>query len=147
MPRLKRSIIFTLVVSAMVATACTPEQILAITRMSPEQVVEVEACLAEPTCFEQVSPAKTCREAADRYWPKSSRGWVDKTLHAESRGDHRAANKASTARGCMQLLQSLHSWRYREVGCDPSDWNRPGCNVLAALHLYNEQGPRPWMVG
>lgn len=144
MPRLKRSIIFTLVISLLVITACTPEQVRAFTGMTTTQVEGFKDCLSDPICFEQVSPSKTCREAADRYWPSSSRGWFDRVLHRESRGDHEAANKTSTARGCMQLLQSIHSWRYREVGCEPEDWRKPGCNVLAALHLYQEQGARPW---
>lgn len=49
--------------------------------------------------------------------------------------------------GCMGLFQvclPLHNHRFIAVGCDPSQWADPTCNVKAAYRLYQENGTDPW---
>ena len=67
-----------------------------------------------------------------------------KIIWRESRNNPAAANSRSSARGCFQLLQSLHSHRYTAVGCSPSQWSNAVCNVKAADHLYRQAGWSPW---
>lgn len=63
----------------------------------------------------------------------------------ESRCQPAAANTSSSARGLMQLLQSLHSHRYYASGaCNANEWDDPWCNLAAARHLYDEAGTSPW---
>jgi hypothetical protein len=63
----------------------------------------------------------------------------------ESRCQPTAANPTSSARGLMQLLQSLHSHRYYATGaCTAADWSDAWCNLAAARHLYDEAGTNPW---
>ena len=50
----------------------------------------------------------------------------------------------STARGCWQLLLSLHSGRFSKLGYSPSQWADPDVNTLVALDLYREAGTSPW---
>ena len=89
-------------------------------------------------------PSSDCYAAIDRHWPASSRAWARSIVWRESRGIATAANPNSSARGCGQLLLSLHGWRFTAVGCSPSQWADPDCNVLAMLHLYREAGTSPW---
>ena len=88
----------------------------------------------------QTSPSADCYEAIDKHWPKESQAWADRIMWRESRNNPQAANRTSSARGCMQLLQSYHAHRY-EPGCW---WGNPDCNIKAAVDLYEEQGTSPW---
>ena len=70
--------------------------------------------------------------------------WARDIVWRESRNTPTAANPRSTARGCGQMLLSLHGWRFTAVGCTPAQWADPDCNVKAMLHLYREAGTSPW---
>jgi hypothetical protein len=84
-----------------------------------------------------------CFEAIDKHFtgPKE---WFKGIVWRESRNTPSAANPSSSARGCAQLLMSLHSHRYYAVGCTPNDWADPDCNIKAADHLYRQAGASPW---
>jgi hypothetical protein len=92
--------------------------------------------------------SRDCYAAADVWWPASSRAWVKSVIKRESGGRAYARNPRSTARGCLQLLHSLHAHRYNKVGfgCNASKWSNPDCGILAGLHLFRQAGKRPWAV-
>lgn len=54
------------------------------------------------------------------------------------------ARNASGASGLYQLMLPMHGDLFRAVGCDPSQWADPACNVRAAWQLYQGSGRRPW---
>ena len=85
-----------------------------------------------------------CNTAIERHWPESRQVWAKRVVWRESRNIPTAANRRSSARGCFQLLQSLHGWRYTAVGCHPSQWSNADCNAKAALHLFQSAGVGPW---
>lgn len=125
-------------------SACTP-QYRAWCAFHPAECAAraraVEAYKARP----KVRPSKDCVEAIHRHWPASSRATALRVMHRESGNRPAAANPSSSARGCMQLLSSLHSHRYTAVGCSPSQWANPDCNVKAAVHLFRAAGGwSPW---
>jgi len=118
------------------AIGCTPEQQALWDSLTPEQqsaVLADAAAKAAPTdCY-----------GALHHFP-GDRATARQIIHRESRNNPAAANTSSTARGCWQLLMSLHSWRFTAVGCSPSEWSDPVCNTKAAAHLYNAAGWSPW---
>lgn len=124
-----------IVAVAVAAVACTPEQQEQFRALPPDAQRAVLDALAEPV---------DCYTAVDRFWPAEHRAWFRGVVWRESRNDPTAANPSSTARGCAQLLMSLHSWRFTAVGCSPSAWADASCNVRAALHLFREAGRSPW---
>ena len=91
----------------------------------------------------------TCAAAIDVWWPVQSRAWAKRVAARESGYlNGRARNPRSTARGCLQLLHSLHAWRYDRVGfgCNRNRWYNNDCGILAARHLFLQAGTRPWAV-
>ena len=91
----------------------------------------------------------TCAAAIDVWWPASSRAWAKRIAARESGYlNARAANPRSSAKGCMQLLHSLHAWRYDRVGfgCNRYRWSNNDCSILAARHLFLQTGTSPWRV-
>jgi hypothetical protein len=93
----------------------------------------------------------TCNAAIDVWWPAQHRAWAKSIVWREARNLPHAANRRSSARGCFQLLMSLHAHRYnkfRALGCHPGKWNNADCNALAALDLFNTRGvgKRAWAV-
>lgn len=91
----------------------------------------------------------TCAAAIDKWWPVQTRSWAKRIAARESGYlNGKAKNPRSTARGCMQLLHSLHAWRYDRVGfgCNRWRWSNNDCSILAARHLYLQAGTRPWRV-
>lgn len=91
----------------------------------------------------------TCAAAIDVWWPVQSRAWAKRIAARESGYlNGRARNPRSSARGCMQLLHSLHAWRYDKVGfgCNRNRWYNNDCSILAARHLFLQAGTRPWAV-
>jgi hypothetical protein len=91
----------------------------------------------------------TCNAAIDVWWPAQHRAWAKSIVWREARNLPHAANKRSSARGCFQLLQSLHAGRYNKFrgwGCHPGKWANADCNALAALDLFKQAGKTPWRV-
>jgi hypothetical protein len=93
----------------------------------------------------------TCNAAIDVWWPAQHRAWAKSIVWREARNLPHAATRRSSARGCFQLLQSLHAHRYNKFrgwGCHPGKWNNADCNALAALDLFNTRGvgKRAWAV-
>ena len=91
----------------------------------------------------------TCAAAIDVWWPVQSRSWAKRVAARESGYLNAAAkNPKSSAVGCMQLLHSLHAWRYDKVGfgCNRWRWRNTDCSILAARHLFLQAGTRPWAV-
>ena len=102
---------------------------------------------AAPVVRSGTSP--TCAAAIDVWWPASSRAWAKRIAARESGYLNAAAkNPKSSARGCLQLLHSLHAWRYDRVGfgCNRSKWNNADCSILAGRHLFLAAGTSPWRV-
>ena len=91
----------------------------------------------------------TCAAAIDVWWPLQSRSWAKRIAARESGYLNAAAkNPKSSAVGCMQLLHSLHAWRYDKVGfgCNRWRWRNTDCSILAARHLFLQAGTSPWRV-
>lgn len=86
----------------------------------------------------------TCVGAMRAVWPQHLWPWATAIMRRESGLQARAANRASTARGCWQLLMSIHGPRFRAVGCSPQAWGDALCNNKAAYLLYRQAGKRPW---
>lgn len=102
---------------------------------TPEQMAAFQAHLA--------SQSADCYQAIDRHFPAGERAWFKGIVHRESRNDPTARNP-SGASGCSQLMLPLHNHRFHAVGCSPSQWANPDCNIKAAAHLYREAGRSPW---
>ena len=125
------------------ASACTPVQIAWWQDPSvPEEAkTAVREHMARPKADEG---SGDCYEALDRHWPASSREWMRSIVWRESRNQPSAANPSSSARGCAQLIPSVHSGRFRKLGFSPSQWADPDVNIKVALDLYREAGTSPW---
>ena len=89
------------------------------------------------------SSSADCYQAVDKHF-SGNKAWFKKIVSRESGNNPAAANPSSSARGCAQLLMSLHSHRFTAVGCSPSQWANPDCNIKAANHLYVRAGSSPW---
>ena len=89
-----------------------------------------------------------CYSAIDVWWPAQHRAWAKQIVWREAGNRPASANARSSARGCWQLLMSLHAHRYNKVGfgCSPAKWANADCNTLAALHLFKQAGKTPWRV-
>ena len=131
-----RPALFLAALITLTASACTPAMQDAWRAMSP----------AERDAYIRYVDGGSvdCYQALDRHWPAATRQWARDIVWRESRNTPTAANPRSTARGCGQMLLSLHGWRFTAVGCSPAQWADPDCNVRAMLHLYNEAGTSPW---
>lgn len=132
----------TLLVGVSTLGACTPEEVALFQTLTPSEQDAVLVYLG----YRAPSPSVDCYQAIDRHWPASGRAKARQIVWRESRNIPTARNPRSSAKGCAQLLMSYHSWRYTAVGCSPSQWANPDCNIKAALHLYREAGWRPWAV-
>gem|GEM_PF-5292867 len=119
-----------------IALSCTPNEVAAFGTLSPadqQRVLDALAAEQRPTdCY-----------GALHHFP-GDRATARRIIHRESRNQPAAANPSSSARGCWQLIHSLHSWRYSAVGCSPSQWADPVCSTKAAAHLYRQAGWTPW---
>ena len=90
-----------------------------------------------------------CYSAINVWWPAQHRAWARMVVTREAANRPAAANARSSARGCFQLLQSLHAGRYNKFrgwGCSPAKWSNADCNALAALDLFKQAGKTPWRV-
>jgi len=132
--------------TALTVTACTPAQQEAWKAMSAQERENYVAHIEGRPPYETADMGESADyySALDRHWPASSRQWARGIVARESGGVPAAANPRSSARGCWQLLPSLHGWRFNAVGCTPAQWADPDCNVKAMLHLYREAGTSPW---
>lgn len=135
------------------ATACTPAEIAAYNDMAPADQAKVVAALQdrqdqERRFYEGVAAASAdsgnCYVEMREVFPPSTWSWATGIINRESGGNPAAANPSSTARGCFQLLSSLHAGRYAAVGCHVSQWASAHCNVRAAHQLYLAAGTSPW---
>jgi len=107
------------------------------------------AVLPAGTAGAQGGQSPTCNAAIDVWWPAQHRAWAKSIVWREARNLPAAANRRSSARGCFQLLQSLHAGRYNKFrgwGCSPAKWSNADCNALAALDLFKQAGKTPWRV-
>jgi hypothetical protein len=92
----------------------------------------------------------SCYGAIRQVWPAHLWSWADGIVKRESGGQPSAANSQSSARGCWQLLSSLHADKYARAGCHVSQWADALCNTRAAWALYNTPtksgiaGTSPW---
>ena len=84
-----------------------------------------------------------CHDAVDFYWPTDSRAWAHRIVQRESGGDPAEQNPRSSAAGCFQLMR-VHAWRFDATGSSWAARYDARANTVAALHLYREQGSRPW---
>jgi len=137
---LKRTLILAILGLTVLGAACTPQQVEIFKSLTPEQQQTILTNLRN----QNTQPSADCYQAIDKHWPASSRAWARQIVWRESRNIPSAANPRSTARGCGQLLLSLHSNRYYKVGCTPSQWANPDCNIKAMLDLYKTNGTQPW---
>lgn len=141
---LKRTLIIlgSLLVLIGIGTGCKPHEIhWYLHEATPEQREAVDNGIRANAAAEA---SLDCYTAQRIYFPEVSESWARMIIDRESKNRPNAANSASTARGCWQLLLSYHAWRYYEVGCTPLFWADARCNTLAARHLYLEQGTSPW---
>lgn len=111
-------------VSLLVTVSCTPEQ----------QAAWLAWWNARPS---------SCRAAVEKYWPAGSKAWAHSKVQSESGGLASAQNRSSSAAGCFQLLR-IHAWRFAATGSSWASRYDAAANTLAALHLFREQGKRPW---
>lgn len=94
----------------------------------------------------QASRPRDCYSAMEQVFPRHAWAWARGIINRESRNQPGAANPSSSARGCWQLLSSLHGDKYAAAGCHVSQWADPLCNTRAAYVLYQRAGTSPWNV-
>ena len=114
--------------------ACCAILLAGVSACTPDEIAMVQWIDSQPV---------GCHQAVDRYWPPSSAGWAHRVVNRESRGRPEAQNRRSSAAGCFQLMK-VHAWRFDATGSSWSARYDPAANILAGLHLYREQGSRPW---
>lgn len=120
--------------------ACTPAQIELFLTLPKEDQDKVVAELQA-----QQAPRPTdCYSAMEQVFPAHAHGWARGIIKRESGNRPNAANPSSSARGCWQLLSSLHGDKYAAAGCHVSQWSDPMCNTRAAYVLYQRAGTSPW---
>lgn len=119
-------------------SACLPQQHPIWATLTPQQQQGVLAHEASKVA------SKDCYTAISKHWPANLHAWGRSIVWRESRNTPSAANRSSTARGCWQMLMSLHAKRFYAVGCTPAQWANPDCNSKAAYHLYKAAGKSPW---
>lgn len=131
---MKKPLVALAALAALFAIACTPEEQAVWASLTPGQQAGI---------LDSLRPAPTdCYGALSHFSGDHNR--ARKIIHRESRNNPSAANPRSSARGCFQLMHSVHAHRYTAVGCSPSQWSDPVCNVKAADHLYRAAGWSPW---
>lgn len=111
-----RTVAILAALTALTVTACTPAQQAAWKAMSAQERENYVAHIEGRPPYETADMGESadCYSALDRHWPASSRQWARSIIWRESRNQPTAANPSSTARGCGQLLLSLHGWRFTQ---------------------------------
>jgi hypothetical protein len=135
---------FLMIVAGIVMIGCTPEQVEAFKKLDPATQQVVIRAIQERQAEERQRLSTDCRAAMRAVWPSHLWSWAERIMQRESTSFHAAANSRSTARGCWQLLSSLHADKYSAVGCHVSQWADALCNNKAAYRLYQIAGPSPW---
>lgn len=139
-----RTLCAIIIITVIVGVGCTPKEIHWYTKVAtPEQRAIVDPHIPR-IIAERRAQATDCYGQMRQVFPASKWSWAEGIIYRESRGRHDAANPRSTARGCFQLLSSLHADKYTAVGCHVSQWANARCNVRAAHHLYLLAGTSPW---
>jgi hypothetical protein len=124
--------------AVLVLGGCTPAQVATFRTLSPAEQQRVVAALQAP------QRPLDCYGAMERVFPPHTWAWGRKIIYRESTNNPAAANPSSSARGCWQLLSSLHADKYAKAGCHVSQWADAMCNTRAAYVLYQMAGTRPW---
>lgn len=70
--------------------------------------------------------------------------WAIGIAWRESRCQADARNANEQASGLFQIMLPMHRDLFSDVGCDPSEWADPTCNIEAAWLLYQRAGRQPW---
>lgn len=115
-----------------------------------EEKVAVDAAVQQwkdETAFLQAVAARRstdCYGAIAKHWPAGSQSWARSIVNRESGNNPAAANPSSSARGCFQLMLSVHAGRFTKLGYSTSQWSNPDVNTLVALDLYRDAGTAPW---
>jgi hypothetical protein len=159
-----------LVVTAISLTACDPNdpvqrqafydlnpavsaEDLTVGTMNEAQRAVVKALQDRQTAFylgiiaaeqDRARLSTDCVAAMQAVWPATMHPWALGIMKRESGFYHAAANSSSSARGCWQLLPSLHADKYAAAGCHVSRWADAHCNNRAAYVLYQQAGTSPW---
>lgn len=124
-----------------------------VTILTASMAFRAEQAGAAPVARTQTS--RDCNAAIDVWWTPNVgpavAQWAKAVVWREARNIPTSANRKSTARGCFQLLMSLHAHRFdkfRHLGCNRAKWGNPDCNALAALDLFRTRGvgKRAWAV-
>ena len=127
---------------SVLSTGCLYERHPVWSSLTPEQQAGVRAHEQKKAAAGSTS---TCLGAMRAVWPQHLWKWGEAIQRRESGLQPRAANPASSARGCWQMLMSLHGKRFTAVGCSPAQWGDALCNNKAAYLLYKQAGgPSPW---
>jgi hypothetical protein len=143
-------------------TSCTPAQIAHWKSLGPDPVTAETMTPTQRAVIRHLEQQRRdylaavarhqnslrtdCGAAMRSVWPRHLWSWADSIMHRESRHQHNAANPRSSARGCWQLLSSLHADKYAAVGCHVSQWSDALCNNKAAYRLYQIAGTSPWAI-
>lgn len=141
--KLKHTLAIAALVLIPLVAACTPHQIQVFKSLNPEQQQAVLDHYSRQ--YEASQRSKDCYSAINKHW-HGDKAWARKIVWRESRNNPSAQNPSSSAKGCAQLMHSIHAWRYTAVGCSPSQWANPDCNIKAAWNLRQAAGRSPWQL-
>ena len=145
------TLIAAITLSALALTACLPES--AYVDYDGNGTIDAnERKWREWELFEKVKQAHArdaaaasstdCYAAIDRHWGGNST--AKRVMWKESRNNPSAVSPSGKYRGCMQMGLPMHNSRFTAVGCKPSQWANPDCNILAAMNLQRAGGWGHW---
>ncbi len=142
-------------VSESIATAVHDQQVkrlLTTAYLTPPPVKIIPPKIVEqqpPTSSEYAPPEYLPSDSPCGYadlirsvWSQDAE-WAIGIAYRESRCQAGAANSEG-ASGLFQLMLPMHNDLLTSVGCVPSQWSDPSCNVRAAYALYQGSGRSPW---
>ena len=152
MSTIRKIAILSVAVTSFLVTSCTPREIQVFNTLTPTQqksVIDQEGRKIQKVqelSYEVNTSTEShdCYESIAKIWPVGMQAWARSIVWRESRNTPTAANPVSSARGCWQLLMSLHAKRFYAVGCTPAQWSNPDCNSKVAYSLYKIAGTSPW---
>ena len=116
-------------------SACTPAEVEAFKSLGHDDQVKVINAIAPKASGD-------CNAAIDRHWGGSAT--AKRIMRRESGNNPSAVSPSGTYRGCMQMGLPLHNDKFRAVGCSPSSWANPDCNIRAAKYLHSIAGWGAW---
>ena len=126
-------------------SGCNDAERAAFAKLSPaDQERVAEAVIAEGQAREaaKARTSRDCNQAIDRHWGGSAT--AKRIAWRESRNNPSAVSPSGTYRGCMQMGLPLHNNKFTAVGCSPSQWANPDCNIKAAKYLHSLVGWSAW---